>query len=284
MLNLGLIGQAITASRSPSLHTLLGRLNQISVDYQLQEPKDDSAQAYNTKLAEIRSKGFVGVNVTYPYKQIAIDSADEVNDAVKKVGATNTLLLKDDKVCAFNTDYTGFIRGFKGRVGDLQAGKVLIIGAGGVGRAIGFALFEVGATEVFVTDLNEKGALSLVNAINDAGYKARYVAKDDIPAAAKEVDGLVNCTPVGHFKSLGMPISAELIENQKWAFDAVYTPMDTEFLVAANKKGLKIVSGFDLFFYQGIDAFEIFTGEKILDEKPVFDLFCTKYDVKSDLI
>ncbi|ADZ90691.1 shikimate dehydrogenase [Marinomonas mediterranea] len=284
MLNLGLIGQAITASRSPSLHTLLGRLNQISVDYQLQEPKDDSAQAYNTKLAEIRSKGFVGVNVTYPYKQIAIDSADEVNDAVKKVGATNTLLLKDDKVCAFNTDYTGFIRGFKGRVGDLQAGKVLIIGAGGVGRAIGFALFEVGATEVFVTDLNEKSALSLVNAINDAGYKARYVAKDDIPAAAKEVDGLVNCTPVGHFKSLGMPISAELIENQKWAFDAVYTPMDTEFLVAANKKGLKIVSGFDLFFYQGIDAFEIFTGEKILDEKPVFDLFCTKYDVKSDLI
>jgi Shikimate 5-dehydrogenase len=248
MLNLGLIGQAITASRSPSLHTLLGRLNQISVDYQLQEPKDDSAQAYNTKLAEIRSKGFVGVNVTYPYKQIAIDSADEVNDAVKKVGATNTLLLKDDKVCAFNTDYTGFIRGFKGRVGDLQAGKVLIIGAGGVGRAIGFALFEVGATEVFVTDLNEKSALSLVNAINDAGYKARYVAKDDIPAAAKEVDGLVNCTPVGHFKSLGMPISAELIENQKWAFDAVYTPMDTEFLVAANKKGLKIVSGFDLFF------------------------------------
>ncbi|TDO98982.1 shikimate dehydrogenase family protein [Marinomonas balearica] len=284
MLNLGLIGQAIAASRSPSLHRMLGRLNQIPVDYQLQEPKDSSVQAYSVKLAEIRSKGFVGVNVTYPYKQIAIDSADEVNEAVKKVGATNTLLLKDDKVCAFNTDYTGFIRGFKGRVGDLQAGKVLIIGAGGVGRAIGFALFEVGATEVFVTDLNEKSALSLVNAINDAGFKARYVAKDDIPAVAKDVDGLVNCTPVGHFKSLGMPISAELIENQKWAFDAVYTPMDTEFLVAANKKGLKIVSGFDLFFYQGIDAFEIFTGEKILDEKPVFDLFCTKYDVKSELI
>jgi len=284
MLHLGLIGQAIAASRSPSLHSMLGELNQLPVDYQLQVPEDDTAESFNAKLAEIRTLGFVGTNVTFPYKQIAIDSADEINDAVKKVGASNTLLFKDGKVCAFNTDYTGFIRGYKGRVGRLPAGKVLMIGAGGVGRAIGFALFEVGATEVLVTDLNEHSAQSLVNAINDSGYKARYVAKEDIPTAAAEADGLVNCTPVGHFKSPGMPLSAELIENQQWAFDAVYTPMDTEFLIESNQKGLKVVSGFDLFFYQGIDAFEIFTGQKVNNVEPVWNQFREKYDVVSSLI
>lgn len=284
MLNLGLIGQAIAASRSPSLHIMLGELHQLPVDYQLQVPESSTAESFRAKLAEIREKGFIGTNVTFPYKQIAIDSADEVNDAVKKVGASNTLLLKNGKVCAFNTDYTGFIRGYKGRLGDLPAGKVLMIGAGGVGRAIGFALFEVGATELLVTDLSEASALSLVNAINETGYKARYVAKDDIPAAAAEVDGLVNCTPVGHLKSPGMPIEAELINGQQWAFDAVYTPMDTEFLVEAHHKGLKIVSGFDLFFYQGIDAFEIFTGEKVTDVTPVWNQFREKFNVVSELI
>ena len=289
MLHIGLIGQAIAASRSPSLHMMLGELKQLPVDYQLQVPEDDTAESFNAKLAEIRALGFVGTNVTFPYKQIAIDSADEVNDAVKKVGASNTLLLKDGKVCAFNTDYTGFIRGYKGRVGhslagNVPAGKVLMIGAGGVGRAIGFALFEVGATEVLVTDLSERSAQSLVDAINEAGYKARVVAKEDIAEAAAEVDGLVNCTPVGHLKSPGMPLAAELIQGQKWAFDAVYTPMDTEFLIEANKKGLQIVSGFDLFFYQGIDAFEIFTGQEVTDVKPVWDQFREKYDVVSSLI
>ncbi|TYL48846.1 shikimate dehydrogenase family protein [Marinomonas sp. IMCC 4694] len=284
MLHIGLIGQAIAASRSPSLHMMLGELKQLPVDYQLQVPEESSAASFNAKLADIRALGFVGTNVTFPYKQIAIDSADEVNDAVKKVGATNTLLLKDGKVCAFNTDYTGFIRGYKGRVGDLPAGKVLMIGAGGVGRAIGFALFEVGATEVLVTDLSEASAQSLVDAINRAGYSARVVAKEDIAAAAADADGLVNCTPVGHLKTPGMPIAADLIYGQKWAFDAVYTPMDTEFLVEANRKSLQIVSGFDLFFYQAIDAFEIFTGEKITDVKPVWDQFREKYNVVSSLI
>jgi len=284
MINLGLIGQSITASRSPSLHMMLGELHQLPVDYQLQVPDDSTAQSFRAKLAEIQAKGFIGTNVTFPYKQIAIDSADEVNEAVRKVGASNTLLLKAGKVCAFNTDYTGFIRGYKGRLGGLPAGQVLMVGAGGVGRAIGFALFDVGATELLVTDLSEERALSLVKALNEAGYKARYVAKEDVPAAAAQVDGLVNCTPVGHYKTPGLPLEAKAIGGQKWAFDAVYTPMDTEFLVEAHSKGLQIVSGFDLFFYQGIDAFEIFTGVKVTDVMPVWRQFRETFNVTSELI
>lgn len=285
MQNIGLIGQSISASRSPSLHNMLGELKGLPVKYELQELVSPEAGAFKERLALIREKGFIGTNVTFPFKQIAVDSADEVNDSVKKVGSTNTLLLKDGKVCAFNTDYTGFIRGYRTRLGDLPAGKVLMIGAGGVGRAVAFGLFEVGATELYISDLNVAGAEALAQALNDAGCKATVVVgADNVAAIAKEVDGLVNCTPVGHYKTPGNPLADSAFGGQKWAFDAVYTPLDTEFLKAANAAGLKIVSGFDLFFYQALDAFEIFTGVEVGDVTPVWNQFREKYEVVSDLI
>lgn len=284
MYKLGLIGQNINASRSPALHRMLGELNNLPVTYELQIPADSSAEAFSKKLDEMLSEGFTGTNVTFPYKQIAIERADVVNDAVRKTGASNTLRIEDGKIYAYNTDYTGFIRGYKGRVGDLPAGKVLLIGAGGVGRAIGFALFEVGATEVMVSDLNPVGAQSLVDAINAAGYNARYVPVEEVGEAAKQADGLVNCTPVGHYTTPGIPLEPEHFGGQSWAFDAVYTPIDTDFLMAANNAGLKVVSGFDLFFYQGIDAFEIFTGQPVQTIKPVWDQFWEKYEIVSSLI
>jgi len=247
---IGLIGQSISASRSPSLHNMLGELKQLPVSYELQELDSSAVEAFTERLSLIREKGFIGTNVTFPFKQIAVDSADEVNDSVKKVGSTNTLLLKDGKVCAFNTDYTGFIRGYRTRLADQAAGKVLMIGAGGVGRAVAFGLFEVGATELFITDLNVAGAEALAQSLNDSGYKATVIAADEVADIAKGVDGLVNCTPVGHYKTPGNPLAASAFGGQKWAFDAVYTPLDTEFLKAANAAGLTIVSGFDLFFYQ----------------------------------
>ncbi|MFD1384560.1 shikimate dehydrogenase family protein [Rhodanobacter aciditrophus] len=284
MYKLGLIGQNINASRSPALHRMLGALNNLPVTYDLQIPTDSSPEAFSKKLDEMLVEGFTGTNVTFPYKQIAIERADEVNDAVLKTGASNTLRIKDGKISAFNTDYTGFIRGYRGRVGDLPAGKVLLIGAGGVGRAIGFALFEVGATEVMVSDLNPAGAQSLVDAINEAGYSARYVPAEAVGEAAKAADGLVNCTPVGHYTTPGIPLAPEHFGDQSWAFDAVYTPIDTEFLMAANSAGLKVVSGFDLFFYQGIDAFEIFTGQPVQNIEPVWNEFWEKYEIVSSLI
>ena len=281
---IGLIGQSISASRSPSLHNMLGELKQLPVSYELQELDCSAVEAFTERLSLIREKGFIGTNVTFPFKQIAVDSADEVNDSVKKVGSTNTLLLKDGKVCAFNTDYTGFIRGYRTRLADQAAGKVLMIGAGGVGRAVAFGLFEVGATELFITDLNVAGAEALAQSLNDAGYKATVIAADEVADIAKGVDGLVNCTPVGHYKTPGNPLAASAFGGQKWAFDAVYTPLDTDFLKAANAAGLTIVSGFDLFFYQALDAFEIFTGVQVDDVTPVWNQFREKYDVVSDLI
>lgn len=283
MLKLGLIGQSIQQSRAPSLHRMLGEIYGLPLSYELHEPRDASPEAFAETLARLREEGYRGTNVTFPYKQVAVASADSANAAVDLVGSTNTLAL-GETVSAFNTDYTGFIRGYRGRVGEQPAGRVLLIGAGGVGRAIAFALFELGASEVLIFDLNADSARSLADAMSAAGFNASAVDQAELEQATRSADGLVNCTPVGHYKTPGCPIPATLIGGQRWAFDAVYTPLDTEFLVHAHSQGLSIVSGFDLFIYQGLDAFEIFTGIKVEDPAPVVQRFKQQFDISSTLI
>lgn len=282
MIKLGLIGQAIQQSRSPALHSMLGKIHGLELTYEMHIPDDGSPEAFRATLQRIRDEGYRGTNVTYPYKQVAIESAQILHPEVAHVGASNTLLLGED-IQAFNTDYTGFMKGYRARVGDQDAGSVLLVGAGGVGRAVAFALGELGATDVKVFDLNTAGAESLVNALQSVGIVASQVGKEGLAEAALQADGLVNCTPVGHYKTPGNPLDRALFVDQKWAFDAVYTPIDTEFMVAAHESGLAVVSGFDLFIHQGIDAFEHFTGEKV-DEQGIKREFIRTFELKSNLL
>ncbi|WP_221801368.1 shikimate dehydrogenase family protein [Oceanobacter mangrovi] len=282
MVKLGLIGISISQSRAPSLHMTLGEMFGIPVNYQLCEPENDSAEAFAAMLQRLRDEGYAGTNVTFPFKTLAVGYADELNDSVRKMGATNTLRMQNG-VQAFNTDYTGFVRGYQSRFGNAAAGKVLMIGAGGVGRAVAFGLFDLGATELLVCDLNPASAESLVSTLVAAGYNAKVVPFAEMEEASRGVDGLINCTPVGHNKTPGIPLKADCIGGQRWAFDAVYTPMDTEFLVECHSKDVQIVSGYDLFFYQGVDAFEIFTGHKVEDDRAALDYFSKKYNITSAL-
>lgn len=283
MYKLGLIGQSIAQSRSPALHVMLGEELGLPVSYELHEPVNASREAFAATLESLRKQGYLGTNVTFPYKQLAVAEADEVKPSVELIGSTNTLAL-GDRVEASNTDYSGFIRGYRQRIGDRDAGRVVLIGAGGVGRAIAFALFELGAREVQVFDLNGESAQSLVLSLHRAGFRASLVEPADFEQTVRAADGLVNCTPVGHYKTPGIPVPADWIGGQRWAFDAVYTPIDTEFMVHSYRSGLAIVSGFDLFIYQGMDAFEIFTGRKIDNPEPIIARFRERFDIRSELL
>ena len=84
-----------------------------------------------------------------------------------------------------------------------------------------------------------------------------------VEEAATGADGLVNATPVGMHQHPGTPIPKAMIGGQSWAFDAVYTPVETRLLLDAMDAGLEVLSGYELFFYQGIDAFEVFTGLRV---------------------
>jgi len=281
-IQLGLVGNSIAQSRSPALHQMLGQIYGVDVSYTLHDPMSAAPDAFAVKIQQLQDQGYRGCNVTYPFKQLAVDLVDKIDRAVAEVESTNTLLFCGQEIHAKNTDYSGFIAAYRSRLNAVPAGRVVMLGAGGVGRAVAFGLFQIGASHLTVFDTDSDRAQQLVTAINDCGYDAKWITQAELEAEIRSADGLVNCTPVGHHSTPGNPIPPLWLGTQTWAFDAVYVPIDTEFLVSAKAAGLKIISGFDLFFFQGIDAFEGFTGIKV-EPVSVLDSFKAAFNIQSDL-
>jgi shikimate dehydrogenase len=257
-----LIGDAIGRSQSPRLHVAAGRQAGLIVRYDRLVPAL-LGQDFETVFAGARSAGYRGVNVTYPYKERVVSMVRLADPVLEKIGAVNTVTFEAKGPLGHNTDYTGFKSAFRGAFGQALPGTVLLVGAGGVGRAIAFGLADLGAKALILMDTDKGKADALAGDLGRA-FPALDLATDC--GTDQPLDGVVNATPVGMDGKPGNPIPDWAIGGAAWAFDAVYTPKDTEFLTAASARGLKILSGWDLFFHQGLDAWEIFSGLRA-DEK-----------------
>ncbi len=260
---LGLIGGNIKASRSPALHRIAGRLAGLEVSYDLLIPAE-LGLTFAEVLEKCADEGYRGVNVTYPFKEAVVARVQVADANIRRLGAVNTVLFTPEGAQGFNTDYSGFAAAYRARFGAVAPGRVVLIGAGGVGRAIGFALALLGAQEVRILDRDASKAQSLAEGLAAIGAGApRVVLARDVAEALHGADGVVNATPVGMVGYGGTPVPGDLWPGRAWAFDAVYTPVDTQFTVEAAAAGVNVLSGYELFFYQGVQAFEIFTGHSV---------------------
>jgi shikimate dehydrogenase len=136
-------------------------------------------------------------------------------------------------------------------------------GAGGVGKAIAFALVALGASEIRLCDADRGKAEALAAALAPRAQGTRITLCDTMADAAVHADGIVNATPLGMTGVGGNAIPDVALDGAGWAFDAVYTPQWTEFLTGAREARLDVLSGYELFLFQGIDAFRIFTGHDV---------------------
>ncbi|MBZ9557802.1 MULTISPECIES: shikimate dehydrogenase [unclassified Modicisalibacter] len=257
-MRLGLIGKGILNSSSPDLHVRLGELTGIPASYDLFDTLVTPIASLDSQVHDVMTAGYRGVNVTFPYKEEAVRLATRVGEGARLVGAANTLVFQNGEIRAENTDFTGFINGYRATVGERRPGRVLLIGTGGVGKAVAFGLGKLGAEEVRLMDLDGDKAERLARELVDAGFPASAVAPEALETTAAHCDGLVNCTPIGHEKSPGCPLPASLIRADQWIFDAVYVPAVTEFIAAARAAGAQVISGVSLFVFQGVDAFKVF--------------------------
>lgn len=258
-LKLGLIGDNIAASRSPRLHRLAGSQNGVAVTYDRLVPRE-MGEDFETILAACPSRGYRGVNVTYPYKERAARLVTIADPLVRAIGAVNTVLFEDDGPQGFNTDHSGFVAAYREGRGQAAPGKVLMIGTGGVGRAVAFALVALGADDLRLFDRDPARAEALAADLRAAAPGlpvSTHVSAED---AAQGAQGLINCTPLGMVGNPGTPLPRAAMAGAVWAFDAVYTPVNTEFLTDARAQGLTIISGWELFFYQGVHAWRHFAG------------------------
>jgi len=263
-IRLGLIGAGIGRSQAPRLHVLAGKLCGLEVSYELFDLSDMSVGSFAQVLEQADERGFHGVNITHPIKERVAELFDISDVAIRQIGAINTVRFADKT--GHNTDHSGFIKAYRYRFGEASPGKVLMLGAGGVGKAVSIALFQLGGdTELHIVDTNRTKADALAYELKRVHQKVRAHDVGDLPDLVN-VDGLINCTPLGMYGYPGSALPKKLIGGQRWAFDAVYTPLETDFLLNAKRAGLEVLSGYELFFYQGVDAFEIFTGRRVDEE------------------
>ncbi|WP_370269192.1 shikimate dehydrogenase [Nioella sp.] len=262
-LHLGLIGDNIARSRSPLLHRLAGEQNGMTVQYDRLIPRD-LGQEFNAVFDQCPGHGFRGINVTYPYKERAAAKVTVDDPWVRASGAVNTVLFDADGPKGFNTDYTGFVAAYRATRIDVP-GISCLIGTGGVGRALAFGLVALKATEIRLVDRAMAKAEALADDLRAVAGDTRIAAFADATEAARGAQGLLNGTPVGMVGYDGTPLAADAMQGADWAFDAVYTPVDTQFLKDATARGLDIISGYELFFWQGVHAWEHFSGGKPLD-------------------
>jgi shikimate dehydrogenase len=259
---LGLIGARISRSISPAMHEAAGRATGIDVRYHLIDASviGFGADALPQLLSGVRLAGFTGVNVTFPFKEAVIRHLDGVEGAAGQVGAVNTVVVRDALLVGHNTDYSGFISGWKRALGKLRPGVAALIGAGGVGRAIAHALVALDAEEVRVSDTDPARANGLVGALRSRYPAVRAVVAPNVEAACVGASGVVNATPVGMHAFPGSPVPEAPLAGIAWAADAVYTPLETAFITAVRRAGAAVMTGQELAIGQATDAFELFFG------------------------
>jgi shikimate dehydrogenase len=277
-LQLGLIGDNIAASRSPLLHVLAGRQNARRVAYDRLVPAA-MGMDFDAVFDHARKAGFRGVNVTYPYKERVVEKLYIPDPLVRAIGACNTVLFTPQGPEGHNTDYSGFVAAYRGLRGDAAPGVVLMIGTGGVGRAVAFGLVALGVTELRLVDRDLPKAEGLARDLRAAAPALVVQVGTDAAALAKGAAGLINCTPVGMVGYGGTPLPRAAMDAPQWAFDAVYTPADTEFLRDAGAAGAAILSGWELFFWQGVHAWALFSDSLPLDLRDLRETLLTSGEV-----
>ena len=274
---LGLIGSPIMSSAAPAMHEAAAEALGLRAQYRLIDIAGADQAKLKAMLEGVRLLGFSGVNVTFPYKEAVIPLLDALAPGAAAIGTANTVVVRDGKLTGHNTDATGFAAAFKAVLGSPGEAPVALIGAGGVGRAIGFALAELGARTLRIVDRESDKASALAARL--AGRITTQVC-GDVAEALDGAGGVINGTPIGMLPNRDSPVPVDLLHAGLFVADAVYTPLWTPLLQAARAKGCRVMTGRELCIYQAADAFRLFTGLDASRERigAAFDAVIAKRD------
>lgn len=262
MLRSALLGRSIGASRSPWLHEQEARAQGLSLSYELFDFTDRGWSDADLKsvVDRLRDQAYCGFNLTYPFKQVAMDLLDDLDEEASMVGAVNTVAIRNGRLTGFNTDMTGFRDSISAELPDGPLERVLQLGAGGAGSAVAVALLSLGVQQLSIRDVDPARSLDLVERLAARFGADRVIQSLPDDAAAASADGLVNCTPIGMDGKPGMPISPAALRPDMWVADIIYFPRETALLAAARERGCRTINGVGMVIGQAARAFSIMTG------------------------
>ncbi|HEX5777922.1 MAG TPA: shikimate dehydrogenase [Xanthobacteraceae bacterium] len=258
----GLIGANIMKSLSPPLIEDCFAAAGMRGYYHLMDLDRLPGRRLADLLEGAKATGFIGLNITRPCKEEVIPLLDAVLPEAREIGAVNTVRISPDgRTEGFNTDRIGFRKSIEERFGrdSVAAKPVVLVGAGGAGRAVAFAMLDLGVEPLLIFDTDAGRAERLAAELNRGGEgTARRIKslEDAIPSVA----GVINATPIGMAGIGGNPVPSGLVTDAHFAADVIYSPLETEFIKAAKRAGARTMSGDGMLLHQGVEAFRIFTG------------------------
>lgn len=238
----GLIGETLGHSFSKIIHE------------QLADYRYDLIPLTKTELdVFLTEKQFCALNVTIPYKETVIPYLDEIDPHAKKIGAVNTIVNRNGRLCGYNTDFYGFRYLLLHNGIDVSGKKVLVLGKGGASKAVIAVLEELGASEILTVYYKESP--------ETITYQECYKNHSD-------AEIIINTTPVGMYpKADDCPIDLRHFPKLAGVADVVYNPLRTQLIVEAEKRVIPAAGGLEMLVAQAKYAVEIFLDKKIDDSR-----------------
>ena len=260
----GIIGDPIEHSMSPAIHN--AAFERIGVDY-LYVPFRVKKEALGKAIAGMRALNIRGLSVTIPHKVAVIPFLDELDPLAERISAVNTIVNDDGVLKGYNTDAGGFLQALLEGGVEPKGKNVVILGAGGASRAISFILAERGAHLVILNRLLEldwaEELASRISQVFKQEVDALELNEENLAKVLAKADIVVNATSVGMSPNIDeTPIPAKLLKPGLIVFDIVYNPIKTRLLREAEEVGAKTIGGLDMLVWQGVLAFEKWTGVK----------------------
>jgi shikimate dehydrogenase len=258
----GLIGSGIVGSLSPQLHEREADELGLRYFYQILDIDELGLGPQDTAslVAQARRLGFAGLNITHPCKQAVVPCLDELSADAATLGAVNTVVFARGRSIGYNTDWTGFAAAFARGLGGAPRNDVVVLGAGGAGSAVAYALLSLGTPKLTVVDVEAARAEQLAELLDPGGRTVVADIPHNLKARLADADGFVNATAVGMTPDPGMPLAPELVQPRLWVADVVYRPLETPLLAYARGVGCRTLDGGGMVAYQAAEAMRLITG------------------------
>ena len=243
------IGNPIEHSLSPKLHNFWIDKNNIDAIYEKKEIKNDELA---NLIIDIKKKLLHGINVTVPFKKEVIPFLDQLSFESESTQSVNTIYLNNNKIIGHNTDIEGFEQSIKETKLDITRKKIFILGAGGVVPSIIFALKKMNVSEIIISNRTKIKAENL----KDLFKNLRILDWGEIP----DFDIIINATSVGLNNKDQIDLDLSQVGENKFFYDVIYNPSETNFLKNGKKLGNKTENGKLMFIYQAFTAFKVWHG------------------------
>lgn len=281
----GVIGNPVEHTMSPTIHnTLAQKLSHNLVYVPFRVEKGEAV----TVVKGAWALNMLGINVTVPFKSDVIPALSEIDELAEKIGAVNTLVRVKSGFKGYNTDMPGLYRAMCSEGVTLEGEKVVLLGAGGVARAVAFLCASRNVSRVYMLNRSPERAAALAGEVNaKVGREFVYpMALSDYEKLPDEKFLAIQATSEGMYPNVGRAVIEDEAFYRKihTGYELIFNPTNTRFMQLVRAQGGRAFHGLKMLLYQGIIAYELWNQVSVSEElaKEVYEAMKEKMGIKDE--